>query len=83
VNVLSRLAELLRDGAHETTSSDRAGLPEKHHTIAFLRPSLWDKTRDKTPFVPPPRMAEILEFLEEQENREMDSNFLFRCVRRS
>jgi hypothetical protein len=23
----------LRDGAHETTSSDHAGLPAKHHTI--------------------------------------------------
>jgi hypothetical protein len=35
VNVLSRLAELLADGANKTTSSDRAGLPAKHHTFPY------------------------------------------------
>jgi hypothetical protein len=55
---------LLRDGANKTTSSDRAGLPAKHHPSLVLCPFLWDKTRDKTPFVPSPRMAESLSFLE-------------------
>jgi hypothetical protein len=68
VNVPSRLAEqiastisfasepsgrtLLRDGANKTTSSDRAGLPAKHHTIPCPVLPVWDKTWDKTPFVP-------------------------------
>jgi hypothetical protein len=68
VNVPSRLAEqiastisfasepsgrtLLRDGAHETTSSDRAGLPAKHHLPLSSVLPFWDKTWDKTPFVP-------------------------------
>jgi hypothetical protein len=36
VNVLSRLAELLRDGANKTTSSDRAGLPAKLRRLRFF-----------------------------------------------
>jgi hypothetical protein len=55
---------LLRDGANKTTSSDRAGLPAKHHTTLVLCPFLWDKTWDKTPFVPSPEMAESVLFLE-------------------
>jgi hypothetical protein len=80
VNVLSRLAEQIvstssfaaGEPSGRTPLRDGANKPLPRIAPVYLQnitPSLvlcpfWDKTWDKTPFAPSPKMAELLRFLE-------------------